>query len=71
MTVDSSGPSTRLVVTKMSRVLHAITEFEGHVDIVFADPVVVKPASRVRCSRRSLETPEGPPREKRGGPSSF
>lgn len=47
VTVDSSGPSTRLVVTKMGQVLHAITEFEGHVDIVFADPVVVKPASRV------------------------
>ena len=25
VTVDSSGPSTRLVVTKMGRVLHAIT----------------------------------------------
>jgi len=47
VTVDSSGPSTRLVVTKMGRVLHAITEFEDHVDIVFADPVSVKPASRV------------------------
>jgi len=47
VTVDSSGPSTRLVVTKIGPVLHAITEFEDHVDIVFADPVVVKPASRV------------------------
>ena len=47
VTVDSSGPSTRLVVTKMGRVLHAITEFEDHVDIIFTDPVVVKPESRV------------------------
>ena len=47
VTVDSSGPSTRLVITKMGKVIHAITEFEDHVDIVFADPVAVKPASRV------------------------
>ncbi len=46
VTVDSSGSSTRLVVTKVDKVLHAITEFEGRVEIVFADPVVVKPASR-------------------------
>ena len=46
VTVDSSGSSTRLVVTKVGKVLHAVTEFEGRVEIVFADPVVVKPASR-------------------------
>ncbi len=46
ITVDSSGSSTRLVVTKVDKVIHAITEFEGRVEIVFADPVVVKPASR-------------------------
>jgi N-acetylmuramoyl-L-alanine amidase len=46
VTVDSSGPSTRLVVTKVGTVLHAVTEFEGKVEIVFADPVDVKPPDR-------------------------
>lgn len=40
---DTSGPTTRLILTHSRRLVYAVTTFEGRVEIVYADPVAFRP----------------------------
>lgn len=44
VSVDSSGATTRLVLTHSRRLVYAVTTFEGRLEVVYADPVAFRPA---------------------------
>jgi len=45
ISANRSGASTRVVLTKKDKVLHAVTEFDDRIEILFAEKVAVAPPS--------------------------
>lgn len=44
VSADTSGATTRMVLTHSRRLVYAVTTFEGRLEVVYADPVAFRPA---------------------------